>query len=229
MGEAVFVQKNGLMAVVAVGRCGLMTVDEFKGVAANLEKWEAAAVKLSSRQTLVILVPEGKAALVKEDLINLGLKVNTFGEAIRNVKACCGDAGLCKWTHAEALKLGMAIEEKFWGRATPDDFKIALSGCGRGCTDPLCADFGAMGTRPGAFDVFIGGRGSTQRPIHGQRIAEAVSAEGVIEVLEWVLARYAALAKSKERLWTTIKRVGIEEFTPPPEMLERYQVKQGKH
>lgn len=218
MGEGIFRQKNGLLAIDVMTACGVLTPEQWLGLGRLARENKVFRLKLTTRQTAVVLVPEENAAQLTAGLAPLGLKVAPFGKAVRPVKACPGSADLCPRAVADALSLGVRIQERFTGKETPKDFKIAVAGCPRGCTDPQCADFGARGSGKERFDVFIGGRGGTVRPAHGIPIARKVDAGQVIGLLDFVLERYCALAQPFERLCLTLARVGAEQFRPPAEM-----------
>ena len=219
MGEGFFRQRNGLLAVDVMAACGLLTPEQWAGLGKIAREHDVFRLKLTTRQTVVVLVPEEKAEKLTAALAPLGLQVAPFEKVVRPVKACAGSADLCPRAVADALSLGLAIQEKYVGRETPRDFKIAVAGCARGCTDPQCADFGARGAGKDRFDVFLGGRGSTARPLHGVPLARKVTAEQVIGLLDFVLERYCNLAQPAERLCQTLTRLGREQFQPPPELL----------
>lgn len=222
MGHAVFRQQNGLMAVGIVAACGLITPEQLRGVTDLAEPLGIAGFKLSTRQTLIVLLPEEKVPALREGIARLGLRAGSFGEVVRNVKACCGTNGFCVRSQADANRLGMRLQDRFMDLPVPKDFKISVAGCHRGCTDPFCADFGCIGNPAkvrGGFDVVIGGRGGSRRPRHGQLILESVSPETVEKALAYILDRYRELAQPHERLCHTLERVGRERFLPPPEVL----------
>lgn len=219
MGEGYFRQKNGLLAVDVMAACGVLTLEQWLGLGRLAREQNVFRLKLTTRQTVVVLVPEENAAQLVAELAPLGLKVAPFGKVVRPVKACPGSADLCPRAIADALALGLQIQERYAGQEVPKDFKIAVAGCARGCTDPQCADFGARAAGKERFDVFIGGRGSTAQPIHGLPLARKVTAGQVIGLLDFVLERYRTLAQPSERLCQTLARVGKEHFQPPAEML----------
>ncbi|MGE5554442.1 MAG: nitrite reductase [Betaproteobacteria bacterium] len=223
MGHAVFRQQNGLMAVGIVAACGLITPQQLKGVAELAEPLGIAGFKLSTRQTLIAVLPEEKMPDLETEVDKLGLRIGSFGEVVRNVKACCGTSGFCVRSQADAHQLGLRLQDRFMDEPVPKDFKISVAGCQRGCTDPFCADFGCIGNPArvrGGFDVIIGGRGGSRRPRHGQRILESVSPDTVERALAYVLDRYRALGQPHERLCHTIDRVGLSAFIPPRELLD---------
>lgn len=222
MGDAVFRQQNGLMAVGVVAACGIISPTQLAGVAGLAEPLGIAGFKLSTRQTLIAILPEAKVDELKAAVAGLGLRVGAFGEVVRNVKACCGTNGFCVRSQADAHALGMALQDKFMDAPVPKDFKINVAGCHRGCTDPFCADFGCIGNPAkvrGGFDVLLGGRGGSRHPRHAQVILESVPPETVVAALTYVLGQYRALGQPHERLCRTIDRVGIEPFVPPASVL----------
>jgi len=70
------------------------------------------------------------------------------------------------------------------------------------------------------FDIYIGGRGGSKVPRHGQRILESISAEKVLAVLDYVLNKYRQLGLPDERLCRVIDRCGIGSFIPPAEVYQ---------
>lgn len=223
MGHAVFRQQNGLIAMGIVTACGLITPEQLKGVAELAEPLGIAGFKFSTRQTLIAVLPEEKVPDLQAGVARLGLRAGSFGEVVRNVKACCGTNGFCVRSQADAHHLGLRLQDRFMNEPVPKDFKISVAGCQRGCTDPFCADFGCMGNPAkvrGGFDVILGGRGGSRRPRHGQRILESVSPDTVERALAYVLDRYRALGQPHERLCHTIDRVGLDAFLPPGEVLK---------
>ncbi|BAF59177.1 sulfite reductase, beta subunit [Pelotomaculum thermopropionicum SI] len=215
MGEALFRQKNGLVAVNIAAACGVFTPGQFQGLAEAVREAGAGALKLTSRQTVVLILEEDKIAGLAEKISGLGLRIAPYGNAIRSVKACSGGPGLCPRALADALGLGIELQNRYMGQDVPKDFKIAVAGCIRGCTDPHCADFGLIACGKDAYRVLIGGRGGSPSPERGKVILEQVRSSRVPEVLDFVLARYRELAEPGERLCKTVGRVGLKEFIPP--------------
>lgn len=221
MGTALFKQKNNLYALVAVTDCGMITPEQLNELNRLVQTADVKALKMTTRQTLILIAEEDAIANITSDLEKIGFKIGTFNNTVRNVKACSGNDDLCPRAIGDALGLGIAIQEKFYGQEVPHDFKISTAGCTRGCTDPLCADFGVIAKNAGIFDIYVGGKGSGIKPLHGQMLVSGVSFEQVLDTLEYVLKRYRELASGKERLHHTIKRVGIDRFVP---LLEKQEI-----
>lgn len=223
MGDGIFKQRNGLLAVNVAGACGVLTPGQFTGLGLLAQKMGAAALKLTSRQTVVAVLAEENVNEFVAGLADLELKLAPYGNTVRAVKACAGGVGLCPRSLAgvkgEALELGMEIQEKYLGQPVPKDFKIAVAGCPRGCTDPYCADFGVVSCGRDLFDIFIGGRGGSPKPLHGTPIARRVPREKVFAVLEHVLDKFRTLAQPGEKLSQCISRVGLESLLPPADLI----------
>lgn len=215
LGKAIFKQNLGILGVAVAAQCGVVTAEQLKALGELAEEVEAAGIKFTTRQTLVILIPEDKLKRVEEAVAAMGLRIGNFGSVIRNIKGCCGHPNFCNRYLADALTLGIELQEKYMDQPVPKDFKISTAGCGRGCTDPYCADFGVVGVANNLFDIYIGGRGGSKKPTHGERIAERVSKEKVFEILDYILAKYREHGLKNERLCNTIKRVGSEAFSLP--------------
>ncbi|KJS16682.1 MAG: nitrite reductase [Peptococcaceae bacterium BRH_c4b] len=219
MGTGVFRQRNGMVAVDVVAACGVLTPGQLSGLSRKLEELEAFRVKLTSRQTMVVVLAEEKAQALIEALPALDLVLSPYGDVIRAVKACAGNAALCPRSTGEALDLGIELQKKYLGRQAPKDFKIAVAGCYRGCVDPHCADFGVVAVGKDVFDVIIGGYGGSAKPLHGKLIARKVTTGAVYAVLDHVLERFSALAQPGEKLGRAISRLGLGAFMPPDELV----------
>ncbi|WFD10589.1 nitrite reductase [Tepidibacter hydrothermalis] len=212
MGKAIFEQINGSFALVLVSNCGVISVENLCDLSCKLKEMKVPVVKLSSRQTLVVVGSSEQLQEVEKIAPGYGFKIGNFGTQVRNVKGCSAGEGLCKRQLDTALNLGIELENEYFGIETPHDFKIAVAGCPRGCTDPLCADFGVITKGKDKFDVYIGGRGATIKPIHATKIYNNISRENVKVALKHVLDIYIEEGNKKERIFRTINRIGIEKF-----------------
>lgn len=219
MGEAIFrQQRNGLYAVNIVFPGGILTPEQFMGLAKAARDTGVWRIKCGVRQTLIAVLEQNKIPGLVEKIEALGLQVAPFGNKVRSVKACPGDAELCPRALGPALELGMELQTRYLGQDVPKDFKISTAGCSRGCTEPYCADLGLIAKGADKFDVVIGGRGATSKPMHGIKVATDVARNKVFAVVDFILEQYRTLAEPHERLCKTIERLGIEAFTPPREL-----------
>ncbi|QGP92389.1 Nitrite reductase [NAD(P)H] [Neomoorella glycerini] len=223
MGDAIFKQRSGYLGVGIVARCGILTPAQLAGLGDLARALDCQYCKLTTRQTLIFIIPEDRLEDLRASVTALGLQVGVFGEIVRNIKACAGNKDLCQRSLSDVFELGGVLQDRFMNRPTPCDFKIALAGCHRGCTDPQCADYGIIATGNDTYDVYLGGRGGSRKPIHATRIATGITGKGVENLLAWILERYDSLAEPRERLCNTIARVGLEPFLPPEDFLARYR------
>lgn len=228
MGKAIFRQSSNILGVGVVSNCGVVTAEQLFGLGEIAREIQAIGCKFSTRQTLIFLIEEEKLAEFKEKVENLGLRIGVFGEVVRNVKACAGNEKFCPRALSNALDLGVKLQNEFMNQEVPHDFKISVAGCSRGCTDPLCADFGVIATGHEKYSVYIGGKGSSTNPIHGRLILARITEESIPNVLNYVLEQYRNLAKPKERLVSTVERVGLENFIPPQDLFEIQEEKVDK-
>lgn len=219
MGEGIFRQRNGMVAVDVVSACGVLTPEQFSGLARAAGECGVFRFKMTTRQTLVAVLEEEGAEKFIAALPDLGLKVSPYGNVVRAVKACAGSSGLCPRSLGEALNLGIEIQEKYMGLETPKDFKMAVAGCPRGCTDPYCADIGVVASGRDVFDVSIGGYGGSSRPLHGKVIARRVGRENVFMIIGHVLNRFRELGEPGEKLGRAVSRLGTGPFLPPEDNL----------
>jgi dissimilatory sulfite reductase (desulfoviridin) alpha/beta subunit len=219
MGHAIFEQRSGILGVAVVAPCGVISSDQLVKLGDLSRKLPVHGMKLTTRQTLVFLINREDLDQFSSEIEQAGLRIGVFGNIVRNVKGCSGSDSLCKRSQGNAFALGGRIQERFMNQPTPKDFKISTAGCVRGCTDPYCADFGAVAVGVDRFDVYVGGRGGSKVPRHGQCIVEGISAEKVLVALEYVLNKYRELGNPDERLCRVIDRCGTAEFVPPPEVL----------
>ncbi|MDN5344225.1 MAG: hypothetical protein PWQ18_336 [Clostridia bacterium] len=229
MGDAIFVQRSGYLGVGIVARCGVLTLAQLAGLAELARVVECQYCKMTTRQTLIFIIPETRLEDLRAGVAALGLRVGVFGEIVRNVKACAGNKDLCQRSLSDVFALGGELQDRFMNRPTPCDFKIALAGCHRGCTDPLCADYGVIATGSDTYEVYLGGRGGSRKPVHASRIADRINGAGVIDLLAFILDRYDALAEPRERLCNTIKRSGLEAFLPPDDFFNPYRSKEEEN
>lgn len=218
MGQGIFRQKNGMAAVDIVAACGVLTPDQVLGLAGIAREFGVFRFKLTSRQTVVAVLNAGREEELARALTSLGLRVSPYGNVVRAVKACAGSSALCPRSLGEALDLGIGIQEKYLGVEVPKDFKIAVAGCIRGCTDPYCADLGVVASGRDVYDVAIGGFGGSSRPLHGQVIARRLGREDVFNLIDHVLERFRSLGEPGEKLGRAIARLGLDPFLPPRPM-----------
>lgn len=186
---------------------GIVSADMLRKIADTADKYEAAAIKLTSAQRVCIV------GLKEDDIDNawddLGMKPGAaIGPCVRSIKICPGTT-FCKRGQQDAVTLGLELDEKYHGMQLPSKFKIAVSGCMNSCSEPAVRDIGIMGT-PKGYTVMVGGNAGI-RPRLGDVIADELNDDEVKELVEKIVSFYKTHAK-KHRIGRMIDDMGIENF-----------------
>ena len=186
---------------------GLCTPEILRNIADVAEKYKTAAIKLTGASRFAMV------GLKEEDLDNvwadLGLSPGAaVGLCVRSIKFCPGTT-FCRLGKQDAVGLGMKIDEKYHGVKTPSKFKIGVSGCPNCCAESWIKDIGLIGTANG-WKMVAGGNAAS-KPMIAQVLAEKLSDDDALELLDKVIERYKKHTKP-QRLGKVISDVGLEEF-----------------
>jgi len=188
---------------------GIVPPETLRKFADVAEKYNAAAIKITSAQRMVIV------GLKEEDIDNawkdLGMSPGAaIGLCVRSVKICPGTA-FCKRAVSDSLSLGMALHEAYHGMSLPAKFKMGASGCPNCCAESWVKDIGFIGFKDG-FKVVVGGEAG-RKPRIGTELTYAASMDDAMKVTQGIIDYYKANGKPKERLGELIERIGFTEFS----------------
>ena len=171
------------------------------------EKYGAKFVKLTGTQRMIIV------GIQEEDIDAVWAEFEdsskAIGLTIRSIQMCPGTRS-CKRAKQDSPGLGLALDEEFYGKPAPAKFKMAVSGCTNGCTDPWMRDLGFVGTDDG-FMAVVGAKGGGTARL-AQELVGGLTQDQAIELARKVIAFYRENGKAPERLGDTIERVGFEKF-----------------
>ncbi len=186
---------------------GICTPEVLRKIADVAEKYKAKAIKATGAQRLAIV------GLKEEDLDNvwndLGMKpAAAVGMCIRSIKFCPGTT-FCRLAQQNAVEMGMKLDEKFHGYKLPSKLKIAVSGCGHSCAESWVRDIGLIGTQKG-WKLIVGGNAGF-RPMVGEVIAEGLTDDKAIELVDKIVKLYQKINKPK-RLGKIINEIGLYKF-----------------
>lgn len=187
---------------------GVATPDILRKIADVAEKYQAAAIKVTSAQriALVGLKPED----VPKAWEDLGMDPgHAVGLCVRSVKVCPG-MDFCKRGLQETLKIGSEIDKRYHGMTLPSKFKMGIAGCPNKCTDSASVDLGIMGTSKG-YHIYVGGNGGV-KPRRGDLLLENLQADQLIPVIDQVIEYYKENAKPQERIGRMLDRIGMDEL-----------------
>lgn len=201
--------KETYAIVPRLAPCGLLDVETLRRLADVAEQYKIPVIKITGAQRIAMVGL--KAEDVEPVWEALGKEpAPAVGPCIHYVNACPGTVA-CRYGQQDALGLGTELDEKLVGYGEfTSKFKIGISGCPMNCCESWLRDFGAFGKRSG-WTVVVGGQGGL-RPRLADKLAESVSSEEVVDLLQRTLEAYKKLGTRGERLGTTIQRVGFEEF-----------------
>jgi NAD(P)H-nitrite reductase large subunit len=176
-------------------------------IAEVAQKYEAAALKMTSAQRIAIV------GLKEEDLDNvwaeLGIKPGAaIGLCVRSVKFCPGTT-FCKQAKQDSLGLGLKLDEKYHGMPMPSKLKIGVSGCPNSCSESAIKDIGVIGTTKG-YTLMVGGSAAAT-PRLAEVVAKELSEEEVLEAVERILNYYKS-SGTKKRLGKFVEDMGFEDF-----------------
>ena len=188
--------------------CGVITPDKLRKLADVAEKYNAAALKITSAARIAIV------GLKEEDIDNVwkDLKMPpgyAVGLCVRSVKACPGTT-FCKRGTQDSLTVGMRLDEKYHGAELPGKMKIGVSGCPIQCAETCIKDIGLVGMKNG-WKIMVGGNGGS-KPRLSQELVKNLSDEQAFELVDKIVEYYKANAKPHERLGAMIEKMGFEEF-----------------
>jgi NAD(P)H-nitrite reductase large subunit len=188
--------------------CGVVSPDTLRKLADTAEKYEAAALKITSAARIAIV------GLAEEDIDNvwndLGMSPGAaVGLCVRSVKACPGTT-FCKRGMQDSLSLGIKLDEKYHGMELPGKLKIGVSGCPNQCAETCIKDLGFVGM-PKGWKLFVGGNGGG-KPRLSRELARDLITEQALELADAIVEFYKENARPRQRLGAMIEKMGFEEF-----------------
>ncbi|MBM7854766.1 NAD(P)H-nitrite reductase large subunit [Desulfohalotomaculum tongense] len=207
--KGAILQRDGTYAIAPHIPGGIITdPDLLIKIATVAKKYNLPAVKITSAQRIALVgLKENE---IDSAWADLGMDPGAaIGLCVRRIKFCPGTT-FCKRGLQDSVGLGGKLDQKYHGMSLPNKFKISVSGCPRKCMDTLINDFGFMGTAKG-WTVYVGGSGGIN-PRFAEILAENVTEEEGIQLLDRSIEWYKANAKTNERIGSTIERIGFDKF-----------------
>jgi len=188
--------------------CGVVTPEGLRKLADVAEKYNCAAVKVTSAARIALV------GFKEEDLdaawSELGMKPGAaVGLCVRSVKACPGTT-FCRIGQQDSLGMGMKLDELYHGMELPGKLKMGVSGCVNQCAETCIKDVALVGKKKG-WTVMTGGSG-TGKPRLADTIAEELTTDEALSLVEKIIAYYKENAKPNERMGKMMDRLGIDAF-----------------
>ncbi len=189
--------------------CGVVTPEILRKLADAAEKYQAAALKITSAQRIALVgLKESDVEKVWADLdMDKGAAT---GLCMRSVKACPGTA-FCKRGIKDSLGMGMQLDKLYHGMEMPGKMKMGVSGCANQCAETCIKDIGLVGFSKG-WKLLVGGNGGALPRLSAELAAE-LDDKQALEMVDRLVAFYKAKAKPHQRMGLLIEKLGgIAEF-----------------
>ncbi len=201
------IQRDGTFSVVPQMKGGVTSAHQLRRIADVADKYHVPMIKLTGGQRIDLL------GIRKEDLPGVWADLDmpsgyAYGKSFRTVKTCVG-SDFCRFGVGDSTALGIAIEERFQGLASPAKMKLAVTGCPRNCAEALCKDLGVVAVDGGRWEMYVGGAAGAHIR-KGDLLATVDSADEVMTLTGRFLQYYRENANWLERTYAWVPRVGIE-------------------
>jgi nitrite reductase [NAD(P)H] large subunit len=201
------IQRDGTFSVVPQMKGGVTDSHQLRKIADVADKYDVPLIKLTGGQRIDLL------GIRKEDLPGVWADLDmpsgyAYGKSFRTVKTCVG-SDFCRFGVGDSTALGIAIEERFQGLASPAKMKLAVTGCPRNCAEALCKDLGVVAIDGGRWEMYVGGAAGAHIR-KGDLLATVDSAADVMTLTGRFLQYYRESANWLERTYAWVPRVGIE-------------------
>ncbi|TRW79124.1 NAD(P)/FAD-dependent oxidoreductase [Mycolicibacterium sp. 018/SC-01/001] len=201
------IQRDGTFSVVPQMKGGVTSAAQLRKIADVAEKYEIPMIKCTGGQRIDLL------GVRKEDLPAVWADLDmpsgyAYGKSFRTVKTCVG-SDFCRYGVGDSTALGIAIEERYQGLASPAKMKLAVTGCPRNCAESLCKDLGVVAIDGGRWEIYVGGAAGAHIR-KGDLLATVDSADEVMTLTGRFLQYYRESANWLERTYKWVPRVGIE-------------------
>ncbi|WP_099021382.1 nitrite reductase large subunit NirB [Mycolicibacterium palauense] len=201
------IQRDGTFSVVPQMRGGVTSSAQLRRIADVADKYDIPMIKLTGGQRIDLL------GVRKEDLPAVWADLDmpsgyAYSKSFRTVKTCVG-SDFCRYGLGDSTALGIAIEERYQGLASPGKMKLAVTGCPRNCAEALCKDLGVVAVEGGRWEIYVGGAaGAHVRK--GDLLATVETPEQVMTLTGRFLQYYRENANWLERTYAFVPRVGID-------------------
>lgn len=185
---------------------GLIQLEDLKSITAVAEKYEIPIIKITSGHRIALVgMEEEQLGPIWQDM---GMDAGEATElCLHYVQACPGNT-VCKFGVQDALGFGIELEKYYAGRDFPAKVKIGVSGCPFSCGESYVRDVGLLGKKKG-WTVIFGGN-SARKPRIGDVLAEDITKEEAVALVDKCLDYYCKHAKTRERTARFIERISIE-------------------
>src|SRR5215207_3786189 len=201
------IQRDGTFSVVPQMKGGVTNSWQLRRIAEVADKYAIPMIKLTGGQRIDLL------GVRKEDLPAVWSDLDmpsgyAYGKSFRTVKTCVG-SDFCRYGLGDSTALGIALEERYQGLASPAKMKLAVTGCPRNCAEALCKDLGVVAVGDGRWEIYVGGAAGAHIR-KGYLLATVKDPDTVITLAGRFLQYHRENANWLERTYAFVPRVGID-------------------
>lgn len=196
---------------------GFITPEKLVTIAEVAKKYKGT-LKITSGQRIAILGVKGDD--VEKIWADLDMDPGVLSPySVKNIEIC--PASFCKRAKQNSMKLGMKLEERFYGAPMPNRTKIAVVGCRNACMSANGKDIVVLADEEG-FIVRVGGSAGFH-PRLPNEIANKLSDDQAYDLVEAVYDHYCDIGEMGEKLGPLIDKLGFEAFKTG--VMARYEAK----
>lgn len=190
--------------------CNNISAEQLRKIAFLSEKYGKEFFLFTTNQHPIIPhINLGDVMKVKKELEETKQVFEACGPRIRGIKVCY-DKNICPYATANSLSLAEKLDKFFYLTDVRHKVKISVSGCKIGCTVPrVLSDIGFVGRDVGRYDVYFGGRLGL-KPYVGDKIAENLSEEECVVLVENYIDLLKRVFKKGERAADIIGALGLD-------------------
>lgn len=190
--------------------CNNITAKQLKKIADISDKYGRSFFLFTTNQIPIIPhIALSDVMEVKKELEEVYSELEACGPRIRGIKVCY-DKNICPYAVTNSLSLGEKLDKFFYLHEIRHKLKISVSGCKLGCTVPrVLSDIGFVGVDNEKYDVYLGGRLGL-KPFIGEKIAENLSEDECVILVENYINLLKNYFKKEERSADVINTLGLE-------------------
>ena len=193
-------------AIVPRTPAGLVSSEVLETISSVVRKYNIPITKITSGQRLALVGM--KREEVDQIWQDLKMEVGHAVELCLHYVQACPGTEVCKFGVRDSIGLGLELEKFYVDMDLPAKVKIGVSGCHFCCAESYVRDIGLIGKKKGWIVTFGGNSGG--KPRIGDIIAEGVSDEKAVAVVQRCLEYYRDNVEKKLRTARFIEKIGID-------------------
>ncbi len=186
---------------------GMLSPQDLEKITALVSRYNIPRIKITGAQRVAFLGMEPKQAESLQRELHVPEEAPHKNGRLHYIQACPGNAW-CKYGVADTLRMHNRLKNIELKNPLPSKVKVGISGCRMCCCESWVRDVGLVAEKNGWRFTFGGNGGG--RPRIGDIVADGLSEDEAITLIEKTLHYYSTTAKFKTRSARFMERIGIE-------------------